>query len=38
MFLPLPSPIKFGVGPHGVVVKAMDCGIVEREFELQLRY
>ena len=24
--------------PHGVMVKAMDCGIVVREFVLQLRY
>ena len=24
--------------PHGVIVKAMDCGIVVREFELQSRY
>ena len=24
--------------PRGVMVKAMDCGIVEREFVLQLRY
>ena len=24
--------------PRGVMVKAMDCGIVVREFELQLRY
>ncbi len=24
--------------PHGVLVKAMDCGIVVREFVLQSRY
>ena len=24
--------------PRGVIVKVMDCGIVENEFELQLRY
>ena len=24
--------------PRGVMVKAMNCGIVEREFALQLRY
>ena len=24
--------------PRGVVVKAMDCGIIESEFELQSRY
>ena len=24
--------------PRGVMVKAMDCGIVVREFELQSRY
>ena len=24
--------------PHGVMVKAMDCGIVISEFVLQLRY
>ena len=24
--------------PRGVMVKTMDCGIVVREFELQLRY
>ena len=24
--------------PRGVMVKAMDCGIVEREFVLQSRY
>ena len=24
--------------PHGVMVKAMDCGIVVREFVLQSRY
>ena len=24
--------------PRGVIVKAMDCGIVVREFVLQLRY
>ena len=27
-----------GGGPRGVMVKAMDCGIVESEFELQSRY
>ena len=32
--------IHFGEGtcPCGVMVKAMDCGIVESEFELQSRY
>ena len=25
-------------GPRGVMVKAMDCGIVVNEFELQSRY
>ena len=25
-------------GPRGVMAKAMDCGIVVREFILQLRY
>ena len=24
--------------PRGIIVKAMDCGIVVREFVLQLRY
>ena len=24
--------------PHGVMVKAVDCGIVISEFELRLRY
>ena len=27
-----------GGGPHGVMVKAMDCGIIVSEFVLQLRY
>ena len=27
-----------GGGPRGVMVKAMDCGIVVREFVLQSRY
>ena len=27
-----------GEYPHGVMVKAMDCGIVVSEFELQSRY
>ena len=27
-----------GGGPRGVVVKAIDCGIVVREFVLQSRY
>ena len=27
-----------GVCPRGVMVKAMDCGIVVREFVLQSRY
>ena len=27
-----------GVCPHGVMVKAMDCGIVVSDFVLQLRY
>ena len=30
-------PIKVGC-PRGVMVKAMDCGIVVSEFVLQLRY
>ena len=30
--------IIFGKCPRGVMVKAMDCGIVVSEFELQLRY
>ena len=29
---------KIGGCPHGVMVKAMDCGIVVSEFVLQLRY
>ena len=29
---------KTGGGPRGVMVKAMDCGIVVSEFELQSRY
>ena len=30
---------KLGAGcPHGVMVKAMDCGIVVREFVLQSHY
>ena len=24
--------------PHGIVVKVLDCDIVVREFELELRY
>ena len=24
--------------PHGVMVKAMDCGIIESELKLQFRY
>ena len=39
---PMSSILKyteFMVGcPHGVMVKAMDCGIVVSEFVLQLRY
>ena len=27
-----------GVGPHGVMVKAMDCRIIVCEFVLQSRY
>ena len=27
-----------GGGPHGVMVKAMDCGIIVHEFVLQSRY
>ena len=32
--------IKYGTGgcPRGVMVKAMDCGVVVREFVLQSRY
>ena len=26
------------VGPRGVMVKVMDCGIIISKFELQLRY
>ena len=29
---------KYGGCPRGVMVKAMDCGIVVREFVLQSRY
>ena len=29
---------KKGGSPRGVMVKAMDCGIVVREFELQSHY
>ena len=29
---------NLGGGPHGVMVKAMDCGIVVREFILQSHY
>ena len=29
---------SLGVCPHGVMVEAMDCGIVVSEFELQSRY
>ena len=32
------SQTEPGGGPRGVMVKAMDCGIVVREFELQSRY
>ena len=32
------KPKKHGGGPHGVMVKAMDCGIVVSEFVLQSRY
>ena len=28
----------YGGGPHGVMVKAMNCGIVVHEFVLQSRY
>ena len=31
-------PYLIGDCPRGVMVKAMDCGIVEREFVLQSRY
>ena len=30
--------ILHGGGPRGVIVKAMNCGVVVREFVLQLRY
>ena len=33
-----PPPNLFGGCPRGVMVKAMDCGIVVREFVLQSRY
>ena len=34
-----PTLDQSGLGcPHGVMVKAMDCRIVVREFVLQLRY
>ena len=32
------QPNLKGGCPHGVMVKAMDCGIVVREFVLQSRY
>ena len=32
------TPFFLGGGPRGVMVKAMNCGIVVREFVLQLRY
>ena len=32
------TQIYMVVCPRGVMVKAMDCGIVEREFVLQSRY
>ena len=34
----LSSLLNLGGGPCGVMVKAMDCGIVVREFVLQSRY
>ena len=27
-------PRVFGVSPHGVMVKSINCGIIESEFEL----
>ena len=33
-----PQPRSRGWCPHGVMVKAMDCGIVVSEFKLQLHY
>ena len=39
MFTGLKNTIPFwGGGPRGVMVKAMNCGIVVREFVLQSRY
>ena len=29
---------KLSGGPHGVIIKAMNCGIVVSEFVLQSRY
>ena len=34
----IPFLINTGGGPRGVMVKAMDCGIVVSEFVLQSRY
>ena len=34
----LKAPALLGGGPRGVMVKAMDCGIVVSEFVLQSRY
>ena len=31
-------PLGYGGCPHGVMVKAMDCGIIVSEFVLQSRY
>ena len=33
-----PNALYFGGPPRGVMVKAMDCGIVVNELELQSRY
>ena len=32
------KPMKFPGIPRGVMVKAMDCGIVVSEFELEFHY
>ena len=38
MYFILKKKKKWGVCPRGVMVKAMDCGIVVCEFVLQSRY
>ena len=37
-YLPKLNPYCIGRCPRGVMVKAMDCGIVVSEFKLQSRY